>query len=148
MALLLYKEKANIENYLSLRTNELFDIEDKIIPYDLTNTYYEARMADSRITRFGHSKEKRNDYKIIVLALVVNPEDFIKYSSILEGNVSDSSTLGGMIDTLRLKTSGSSKKAVVVMDAGITTESNLEMLREKGYDYLCVTRLTMKNYLL
>jgi hypothetical protein len=84
ISLMLYREKANLENYLSLRTNEMFDIEDKIILYDLTNTYYEGRMIASRIAKYGRSKEKRTDAKLIVLALVVNPEGFIKYSSILE----------------------------------------------------------------
>jgi hypothetical protein len=142
----LYKEKVHLERYLSHRTNELFDIEDKIILYDLTNTYYEGRMVNSRIAKFGRSKEKRNDAKLIVLGLVVNPEGFIKYSSILEGNVSDCSTLSGMIEELRVKTSSSAGKAIVVMDAGIATEANLQMLKEKGYDYLCVTRSTMRNY--
>jgi transposase len=126
----------------------LFDIEDKIILYDLTNTYFEGRMQHSHLAKFGRSKERRNDAKLIVLGLVVNPEGFIKYSSIPEGNVSDCSTLEGMVDGLRLKTSSVTGKAIVVMDAGIATESNLRMLREKGYDYLCVTRSTMKNYLL
>jgi hypothetical protein len=115
ISLLLYGEKAKLENYLSLQTNELFDIEDKIILYDLTNTYYEGRMVESRIAKYGRSKGKRNDAKLIVLALVVNPESFIKYSSILEGNVGDSSTLSGMIDELRLKTSGGGHNAIVVM---------------------------------
>jgi len=33
----LYKEKDKLEIYLSKKTNELFDLEDKIILYDLTN---------------------------------------------------------------------------------------------------------------
>jgi len=37
----LYGEKAALERYLSKRTNELFDLQDSIILYDLTNTYYE-----------------------------------------------------------------------------------------------------------
>jgi transposase len=52
-------------------------------------------MTGSQIAKFGRSKEKRSDARLIVLALVVNPEGFIKYSSILEGNVSDSATLEG-----------------------------------------------------
>ena len=36
----LYAEKEAFEQHLSLRTNELFDIHDKIILYDLTNTYF------------------------------------------------------------------------------------------------------------
>lgn len=32
------------------------------------------------------------------------------------------------------------------MDAGIATEDNLKMVKDKGYDYLCVTRSTLKDY--
>ena len=41
-ALSLYTIKDQLEQHLSKRTNELFDIEDKIILYDLTNTYFEG----------------------------------------------------------------------------------------------------------
>jgi len=142
----LYAEKDLLEQHLSVRTNELFDIQDKIMLYDLTNTYFEGRMLDSKMAKFGRSKEKRSDAKLIVLALVVNTEGFIKYSSILEGNTSDPKTLEGMINTLRLKTSSSTKKALVVIDAGIATDENLEMIKEKGYDYLCVSRSNLKKY--
>ncbi|MDR0687402.1 MAG: hypothetical protein LBF55_01790 [Prevotellaceae bacterium] len=54
--------------------------------------------------------------------------------------------LSGMIAELRLKTSSSAGKAIVVMDAGIATEANLQLLKEKGYDYLCITRSMVKNY--
>ena len=135
-----------MENYLSKKTNELFDIQDKIVLYDLTNTYFEGEKRNSTLARFGRSKEKRNDAKLIVLALVVNREGFIKYSSIYEGNMSDCKTLADMIDKLRANTSNSAKKALVVIDAGIATEDNLKMLRKKDYDYLCVTRSTLKQF--
>jgi hypothetical protein len=77
----LYGEKSQLENHLSHQTNELFDIEDKIILYDLTDTYFEGRMVNSKTAKFGRSKEKRGDAKPIVLSLVINPEGFIKYSS-------------------------------------------------------------------
>jgi len=142
----LYSEKQAVEQHLSVRTNELFDIQDRIMLYDLTNTYFEGRKQGSKLARHGRSKEKRSDAKLVVLALVVNPEGFIKYSSILEGNMADSKTLGGMIDKLRVKTSSSAMKALIVIDAGIATEENLEMIVEKGYDYLCVSRSNLKNY--
>lgn len=142
----LYAEKDALEQHLSVRTNEMFDIEDKIILYDLTNTYFEGRKAASKIAKYGRSKEKRNDAKLIVLALVINPEGFIKYSAILEGNIADSKTLEEMINTLRIKTSVTAKKALVVIDAGIATDKNLKMIKAKGYDYLCVSRSSLKNY--
>ena len=144
----LYAQKESLEQHLSLTTNELFDIEDRIMLYDLTNTYFEGRKQGSVLAKFGRSKEKRSDAKLVVLALVINPEGFIKYSAILEGNMSDPKTLERMINNLRLKTSSSAKKALVVIDAGIATEDNLKMIRDKGYDYMCVSRSTLKNYIL
>ena len=142
----LYCEKEALEQHLSVRTNELFDIQDRIMLYDLTNTYFEGRKQGSQLAKHGRSKEKRSDAKLVVLALVVNPEGFIKYSSIMEGNMADSKTLARMIDKLRVKTSSSATKALIVIDAGIATEENLEMIVEKGYDYLCVSRSSLKNY--
>jgi hypothetical protein len=142
----LYAEKEALEQHLSVRTNELFDIEDKIMLYDLTNTYFEGRKKGSKLAKYGRSKEKRGDAKLVVLGLVVNREGFIKYSSILEGNMADSKTLEGMIGNLRSKTSLTAKKAIVVIDAGIATEENLAMIKDNGYDYICVSRSSLKNY--
>jgi hypothetical protein len=142
----LYAEKESLEHYLSHRTNELFDLQDKIILYDLTNTYFEGEKRHSRIARFGRSKEKRSDARLVVMAVVVNPEGFIKYSTIYEGNKADCKTLADMIEKLRLATSSTGKKALVVIDAGIATDENLQLIREKEYDYLCVSRSTIKEY--
>ena len=142
----LYAEKEALEQYLSVRTNELFDIQDKIILYDLTNTYFEGRKQGSKLAKYGRSKEKRSDSKLVVLGLVINPEGFIKYSSILEGNMADSKTLEGMINKLRINTSSSARKALIVIDAGIASDENLKMMLENGYDYLCVSRSSLKRY--
>jgi hypothetical protein len=84
-SLKLFSQKEKIESFLSVKTNQLFDIEDKIYLYDLTNTYFEGRKLGSTIAKFGRSKEKRSDCKIVVLAFVINPAGFIKYSDIYEG---------------------------------------------------------------
>ncbi|PKP51396.1 MAG: hypothetical protein CVT92_12925 [Bacteroidetes bacterium HGW-Bacteroidetes-1] len=142
----LYTEKQDLEQHLSILTNELFDIEDKIVLYDLTNTYFEGRKQNSQLAKYGRSKEKRSDAKLVVLGLVVNREGFIKYSSILESNMADSKTLEQMIEYLRIKTSASAQKALVIIDTGIASEENLKMIRAKGYDYLCVSRSSLKDY--
>ena len=143
-ALHLYRAKDALEKHLSNRTNELFDLDDKIILYDLTNTYFEGEKRNSKLAKFGRSKEKRGDAKLVVLALVVNIEGFIKYSSILEGNVADCNTLSAMIEKLASHTCGG--PAVVVLDAGIATEENLKLIEAKGYKYLCVSRTKLKDY--
>jgi len=143
-ALRLYAQKDRLEQHLSRKTNELFDINDKIVLYDLTNTYFEGQYSNSKQARYGHSKEKRNDARLVVLALVVNIYGFIKYSCIHEGDLTDVDSLSHMIDKLTLNTN--SWQPVVVMDAGIASEANLQMVRKKGYHYLCVSRSRLKDY--
>ena len=140
----LYALKDKIEKHLSATTNELFDLQDKIILYDLTNTYFEGSMRKSKIAQFGRSKEKRNDAKLIVLAAVVNVEGFLKYSEIFEGNLADSKSLEKIIDKLSKKTVA--EKQIVVIDAGIASEANLALLKIKGYDYMCVSRSGLRKY--
>jgi PAS domain-containing protein len=145
-ALKLFSEKDKIERYLSVKTNQLFDIEDTIYLYDLTNTYFEGKKRNSKLAKYGRSKEKRGDCKIVVLAMVVNREGFIKYSTVFEGNMQDCSTLQTIVENLRGNTSESAKRGIVVIDAGIATEANLTALTEKGFDYICVSRSKLKDY--
>ena len=142
----LYNKKDIIEKQLSTKTNELFDIQDKIIFYDLTNTYFEGRKDGSNLAKFGRSKEKRSDAKIVAMAAVVNAEGFLKYSRIYQGNISDCKTLSKTIEDLAIHTSSTGRKPIIVMDAGIMTDANAVMLKDKGYDYICVTRTKLKNY--
>lgn len=142
----LYRIKEDLEKHLSRRTNELFDLNDKIILYDLTNTYFEGAVRGSKIARFGKSKEKRNDARLIVLAVVINTEGFLKYSQIFEGNTSDSTTLEQIITELSARTSSTERHPIVVLDAGIATEYNLKLLKKNKFDYMCVSRSGMSKY--
>lgn len=143
-ALKLSSVKDKLEQHLSQKTNELFDIQDKIILYDLTNTYFEGEKRNSKLAKYGRSKEKRSDCKLVVLALVVNIYGFIKHSSVHEGNFSDCKDIEKVIASLDYATGSS--KPVVVLDAGIATKENLAIIRSKGYHYLCVSRTKLKNY--
>jgi len=143
-ALKLSSVKEKLEHHLSQKTNELFDIQDKIMLYDLTNTYFEGEKRNSTLAKYGRSKEKRSDCKLVVLALVVNIFGFIKHSSVHEGNFSDSKDIEKVISSLDYATG--TNKPVVVLDAGIATKENLAIIRNKGYHYLCVSRTKLKHY--
>ncbi len=142
----LYAEKETVEKHLSTKTNELFDLHDKIILYDLTNTYFEGRKQASTLAQFGRSKEKRSDAKLVSLALVVNAEGFVKYSKIYQGNIAEPQTLVATVEALSKNTAYADRKPIVVIDAGIATEENLLFLKQNGYPYLCVTRSKLKDY--
>lgn len=144
-ALDLYQHKATIEKHLSTTTNELFDLQDRIMLYDLTNTYFEGNKRNSQLAKYGRSKEKRSDAKLVVLAMVINIEGFIKYSAIHEGNYADTSDIKTLIEKLSSNTS-TAAKPIVVMDAGIATEKNLATLTGQGYKYVVVSRAKIKDY--
>ncbi|MDQ6764385.1 MAG: IS1634 family transposase [Bacteroidota bacterium] len=141
-ALDLYKCKEIIEKHLSKKTNDLFDLQDRIMLYDLTNTYFEGSKRDSQLAKYGRSKEKRSDAKLVVLAMVINIEGFIKYSSIHQGNYADTSDINPLLEKLPAST----VKPIVVMDAGIATEKNLQILTTQGYKYVVVSRTKIKDY--
>jgi transposase len=148
---MLYSKKEKIEKFLSKRTDYLFVSQDKIVLYDLTNTYFEGRKRSSKKARFGISKEKRKDAKLMALAMVTDSSGFIKYSKCYEGNIKDSKTLQATLMDLESYPNNTSLrnkcyyKKVVVMDAGIATEDNLILLRKRHYDYVCVSLSKMND---
>ena len=134
----LYKLKDELEEYLRKKEQELFGLSEKIIFYDLTNTYLEGVAASNKKAKRGRSKEKRSDCKLLTLGLIVDEEGFSKYSKLFKGNVSEGQTLPEMIEEL---TKYSEKKGqTVVLDAGIATEGNINWLKANHYHYIVANR--------
>ena len=144
-----YAIKDKLEAHLCHQADSLFNPTDRIMLFDLTNFYFEGRKEGSRKAKFGRSKEKRGDCKLLVLALCINTQGFPRYSSILEGNTADPKSLPDMIERLILENPANdvnANKTLVVLDAGIATEDNLALIKEKGYSYLCVSRSRLADY--
>jgi len=146
---LLYSHKQEIERVLLKNEKNLFSLSDKIILYDLTNTYFEGDAKSNKKAKRGRSKEKRRDRPLVTLGLVVDEMGFIKTSKILPGNASEPDTLLSTLQTLqneeieaREATESEIKKRgiTVIIDAGIATEKNLGLLFHEGYDYIVVAR--------
>ena len=51
----LYSHKEAIDSFLYKRINTLFPLEDKLVIFDISNTYFETRKANSHIARYGRS---------------------------------------------------------------------------------------------
>ena len=139
----LYALKEALDRFLCQRTDTLFNLTNKIVLFDLTNFYYEGRKDGSSKAAFGRSKEKRSDCKLEVLGLCINKEGFIRHSELLAGNTADPKALPSMVKTLQSHLSQpvpEAERTLVVMDAGIATEENLALLKESGFNYLCVCR--------
>jgi hypothetical protein len=142
---ILYKHKLSIDKYLYNRITNMFDIKDKLVIFDLSNTYFETRKPQSKIAKYGRSKEKRSDCPLVVFSGVINSQGFIRHSRIYEGNKSDMATISDMIKDLEEHSSAGTQHTIVI-DAGIATDGNLEELDRKGYRYVCVSKKRIKDY--
>jgi len=144
---LIFTHKDKIEQHLQEKEKDLFGLQEKLVLYDLTNTYYEGKALRNSKAKFGPSKEKRKDCKLVTLGMIIDEKDFPKRTQVMPGNQYEPDSLLGMLAQLEGKTiselkasKGKKKNKTVIIDAGLALERNLEMLREYGYDYICVAR--------
>jgi hypothetical protein len=72
---------------------------------------------------------------LLTLGLVLDGSGFVRRSRTFSGNVGESATLEGMLTGLQAPPG-----ALVIMDAGIATQANLDWLVAHGYRYLVVRR--------
>ncbi len=136
----LFDLKDELEEYLTIKEQDMFSLNEKYFFFDLTNTYFEGKCNGNSKAKFGRSKEKRSDCKIITLGMIVDENGFTKCSNLFEGNMEDSKSLIDMITILEDKTNSTCKNKTIVMDAGIATEDNINLLKGKGYHYIVVGR--------
>jgi transposase len=134
---LLIKHKQKIETHLHDTETKLFNLDNTIVLYDLTNTYFEGRAEGIKKARKGRSKEKRSGSPLVTLGLALNTAGFPLRSDIFEGNISEPRTLKEIIENLN---SNATNKPIIVLDAGIATEKNRQWLRENHYSYLVCSK--------
>jgi transposase len=140
----LWTHRQALEKQLFEQERGLFDVDEVITFYDLTNTYFEGGAEANVNAKRGRSKEKRSDCPLVTLALVLDASGFIRRSEVLAGNVSEPKTLSRMIKQLsRTSTPG---EITVVVDAGIATEENITWLKDQGYRYLVVSRQRHRQF--
>jgi len=139
-AKLLWKNKDVLEEKIANLTKERFSLKENIILYDLTNTFFEGSMRESKIAKPGKSKERRNDRPLVTLALRVDEHGFPKKSEIYEGNISEPKTLSDVLEDLSEKKGLLREEKTVVIDAGIATEENIKEISRHGFKYLVVSR--------
>ncbi len=133
----LLKHKDALEAHLRERERDLFGLEDTIVLYDLTNTYFEGTAQSIEKAARGRSKEKRSDCPLVTLGLVLDKQGFPLRSEVLPGNISEPRTLEKALDHLN---GNPHRKPIVVFDAGIASEENLLYLKENGYRYIVAAK--------
>jgi transposase len=134
----LLKHKVVLEKHLEEAGQRFHGYQSTIALYDLTNTYMEGQSHLNPKAVHGPSKEKRTDCPLVTMGLVINEHGFLNRTSILPGNASEPKTLQKMIKSL--STHQSLIKPIIILDAGISTEENLQWLKEEKYTYVVSAR--------
>jgi len=136
----LLKHQVELESFLAAQEQTLFNLQRHIVLYDLTNTYFEGQCNRNPKAQFGRSKEKRSDCPLVTLGLVLDGDGFPLTSQVFPGNASEPASLETMLTGLQQKQSHEGKHPIVIMDAGIASQDNIDWLKEHGYHYLVVSR--------
>src|SRR6476469_9906290 len=95
--------KSALEAHLSKRCGELFAIDNEMLLYDVTSTYFEGLAEANRQAQRGYSRDHRPDCKQVLIALVVTFDGFPLGYEVFAGNMHDSKTLQTIVDTMEAR---------------------------------------------
>ncbi len=108
-----------------------------LVLYDLSSVYFEGE-GPAKISRYGHSRDHREDRPQVLLAVATDTQGVPLHIEVLRGNRADTTTLQGLLATLRRRFG--IREAVFVFDGGMSSKVNLAAMEELGLKY--VTRLS------
>lgn len=115
-----------------------FDQDLSRLYYDITSTYFEGSKV--RIALYGYSRDRRPDKKQIVMGLVTTPDGFPLKVLIYEGNRCDKSTIQELLE--EIKKTFPRSEITIVLDRGMITKKNLELIETSGHKYIIALRKT------
>ena len=112
---------------------EAYPMDTTHMIYDATNFFtYIDTMQDAELPQRGHSKEKRNDLRIVGLSLMVSPDFAIPLlHETYPGNQADAAEFPIMMEKLKTRyetITNTTSDVTVVFDRGNNSERNIELL--------------------
>jgi transposase len=126
--------KAALEAHLSRRCGELFGIQNEVLLYDVTSTYFEGKAEANPLAQRGYSRDHRPDCKQVCIALVVTFDGFPLGYEVFAGNTHDSRTLQTIVAIMEARHGAMGR--VWIADRGMASAENLAWLRETGRRYI------------
>lgn len=133
----LLPHKAALEAHLSQRVGELFAVDNEVLLYDVTSTYFEGEAAANAQAKRGYSRDHRPDCKQVCIALVVTFDGFPLGYEVFPGNSHDATTVRQIVETMEARHGTVGK--VWIMDRGMASAENVAWLRETGRRYILGT---------
>jgi transposase len=133
--------KEELEKHLRGRVGELFRPDQELLIYDVTSTYFEGQCAANPKAKRGHSRDHRPDCPQVCIGLVVTEDGLPLGYEVFEGNRHDSKTLETIVNAMEEKYGQSQR--IWVLDRGMISEPNLQMLRAREGRYIVGTPKAM-----
>lgn len=141
----LLPHKAALEAHLSRRFGELFEVQNEILLYDVTSTYFEGEAKGNPKARRGYSRDHRGDCKQVCIALVVTFDGLPLGYEVFAGNTHDSTTVREIVGAMEKRHGAIGR--VWVMDRGMASEENIAWLNRTGRQYIIGTpKAEMKKW--
>lgn len=109
-----------------------------VIFYDMTSLYFEAEEEDD-LRKIGFSKDGKFQKPQIMLGLLVGQNGYPIGYDIFEGNVFEGHTLLPILRNIQEKYDFS--KPVVVADAALLSQKNIQELRDENYQFIIGARI-------
>ena len=126
--------KAALEAHLSRRCGELFAVQNEVLLYDITSTYFEGQADGNPQAQRGYSRDHRPDCKQVCIALVVTFDGFPLGYEVFAGNTHDSQTLQTIVASMEARHGALGR--VWITDRGMASPDNLTWLRQTGRRYI------------
>jgi transposase len=139
------RHKDAIETHLRGRVGELFAPNQELLIYDVTSTYFEGQCKSNPMAKRGHSRDHRPDCLQVCIGLVVTEDGLPLGYEVFDGNRHDSKTLQTIVDAMERKYGRN--RRIWVLDRGIVSEENLQMLRARDGRYIVGTpKATLRRF--
>ncbi len=130
--------KDKIEQIAYAHTLKILKGNINIVFYDMTTLYFEASDEDD-LRKIGFSKDGKHQQPQIFLGLLVGLGGYAIGYDIFEGNIYEGPTLIPFIEKITKKFN--LNKPIIVADAGLLNNENIETLAEEGYEYIIGSRI-------
>ena len=140
-----HSQKESVQQISYQHTVEVLNGEPQVVFYDVTTVYFEAEQEDE-LRRTGFSKEGKHQNPQIVLGLLVSKNGYPLAYEIFEGSKFEGHTLLPVIDAF--KTKYHLEKLVIVADAGLLSNLNIELLVNNKYEFILGARIKNENKVL
>lgn len=132
------KLKQHIEEITFEHTRKILKGKVGVVFYDMTTLYFEASEEDDfRIT--GYSKDGKHQQPQIMIGMLVGNNGYPIGYEIFEGNTSETKTLIPVLESFQKKFE--LDKPIVIADAALLSEKNIEVLIAEGYQYILGGRI-------